>query len=41
MRVFLMKIDFRKIHSYTDGKAGFIVGVFEEMNLGSAFDKHL
>jgi transposase len=39
--VFLLKIDFSKIHSYTDGKAGFMVGLFEEMNLGSVFDKHL
>jgi hypothetical protein len=39
--VFLLKIDFSKIHSYNDGKAGFMLGLFEEMNLDSVFDKHL
>lgn len=36
-----MHIDFSSIRSYTDGKAGFMVGLFEQMGLTQVFDKHL
>lgn len=36
-----MKIDFNSIRSFADGKAGFMVGLFEQMRLPQVFDKHL
>lgn len=36
-----MNIDFTNIHSYTDGKAGLMIGLFDQMHLSAVFDKHL
>lgn len=37
----MMNIGFDQIKSYTDGKAGFIVGICEQIGLGEVFDRHL
>lgn len=36
-----MEVDMDHIRSYTDGKSGFLVGLFEQMNLPKIFDKHM
>jgi len=36
-----MNIDFSNVHTYTDGKAGLMVGLSDQMGLGKVFDTHL
>jgi len=36
-----MSIDLKNIRTYTDGKASFMVGLFEELNLPHVFDTYL
>lgn len=39
--MFMMNIDFNQIKSYTDGKAGLIVGLCEQIGLSEVFDRNL